>query len=258
MDDRTVDAYLERIGAKRPDRLDLAALRELHERHLLSVPYENVYAVEQRAFELVEAELVEKIVHRRRGGFCYELNGAFGLLLRALGFEVTVYAGRVLLGTPSGPAEWDHLCLRVDLDEPYLVDIGLGWFSRYPLRLDSVEVQTDQAGEFRIEPVSDDERIIHHNGTPLYRLWLRPRELDDFRESWWWHQTSPESHFAQEFICWLPTEDGRLLMLGNQLVRQKGDQWTDEFFNDDESLLAAYREHFGLDLDRVPPPAAQR
>ncbi|WP_329791228.1 arylamine N-acetyltransferase [Lentzea sp. DG1S-22] len=257
MDDETVDAYLERIGAKRPERLDPAALRELHERHLLSVPFENISRTERSPFDLVEAELVDKIVHRRLGGFCYELNGTFGLLLRALGFDVTMCAGRVLLGTESGPVEWDHLCLRVDFDEPYLVDIGLGWFSRHPLRLNSTEVQTDAAGEFLIEPSENGERIVHHNGKPLYRLWPQARELEDFRESWWWHQTSPESHFTQESTCWLPTQDGRLLMLGNQLVCQKGDQWTDEFFNDDESLLAAYRQYFGLELERVPPPAVQ-
>ncbi len=63
LDDQTVSAYLERIGAERPDRLDAAALRHLHERHSLSVPFETIdYHLGKEI--MLDERVVEKIVHQ--------------------------------------------------------------------------------------------------------------------------------------------------------------------------------------------------
>src|SRR5262249_56109893 len=97
MDDLQVDAYLARIGAGRPARVDAEALRDLQVHHLYAVPFENLGIHLGEPVSLDEGALVEKLVHRRRGGFCYELNGAFACLLSALGFTVT------LLAPPSSP-----------------------------------------------------------------------------------------------------------------------------------------------------------
>ncbi len=98
MDDAHVDAYLDRIGARRPERPDHAALRVLQRSHLGAVPFENLSIHLGEEIVLDADALVAKIVDRRRGGFCYELNGAFAALLRSLGFEVTLLAARVFDG----------------------------------------------------------------------------------------------------------------------------------------------------------------
>ena len=85
-----VDAYLRRIGATRPATADAAALRELHERHLATVPFENLDVILGVPIVLEEDRLLAKVIGGR-GGYCYELNTAFAALLRALGFEL---AGR--------------------------------------------------------------------------------------------------------------------------------------------------------------------
>ena len=95
MDETTLAAYLDRIGAGRPPVLDEAALGDLHRAHLMAVPFENLSIHLAESISLGEDGLIDKIVTRRRGGFCYELNGAFALLLQALGARVVLAAARV-------------------------------------------------------------------------------------------------------------------------------------------------------------------
>jgi len=103
MDGKELDAYLARIGAARPTRADAAALRELQLRHLLAVPFENLSIHLGEPIVLEPAALLDKLVRRRRGGFCYELNGAFADLLSTLGFGVTLLAARVFGEDGPGP-----------------------------------------------------------------------------------------------------------------------------------------------------------
>src|SRR3984885_12209295 len=95
MDRETVGAYLNRVGVAAPAGWDAAALRTLHRAHQLTVPFENLSLHLAEPVSLAEPDLIDKIVRRRRGGFCYELNGAFALLLEALGAQVSRGAARV-------------------------------------------------------------------------------------------------------------------------------------------------------------------
>ncbi len=88
-------AYLARIGVRGPLVLDAAALRGLHQAHLATVPFENLSIHLGEPISLNEADLIGKIVTRRRGGFCYELNGAFACLLERLGAQVRRVSARV-------------------------------------------------------------------------------------------------------------------------------------------------------------------
>src|SRR3954453_4714217 len=120
------DAYLDRLDLHRPAAADAAALRALQERHLDVVPFESLSIPLGEPLELTEDALFDKIVRRRRGGFCYELNGLFAALLRELGFDATLHAAQMysdagVLGPPLDP-----VAIRVMLDEPWLVDVGSG------------------------------------------------------------------------------------------------------------------------------------
>ncbi|MGC0418961.1 arylamine N-acetyltransferase family protein [Embleya sp. AB8] len=256
MDDARIDAYLARLGMPRPARADAATLAELQWRHLLAVPFENLDIHLGRPISLAEDALLGKLLDRGRGGFCYELGGTFALLLRALGYRVTLLAARTLdtegrLGIP-----FDHLALRVDLDHPWLVDVGFGRFTHHPLRLDVRTDQVEPGGVFRLVEGTDGDLDVLHDGRPEYRLEARPRELPDFAAGCWWHQTSPSSHFTRAPICSRPTADGRITISDRTLVRSTGPDRHEEPLTDDAALLSAYREHFGITLDRAParPP----
>lgn len=138
MDIEQVDAYLGRLGigpSDRPAAPTADVLRELQLRHLRTVPFENLSVHLGEAIVLEEDRLLEKVVGARRGGFCYELNGAFGALLEALGFGVTRLAARVHGGEGRLGIPYDHLALRVRTAEgsEWLADVGFGAHSHYPL-----------------------------------------------------------------------------------------------------------------------------
>jgi N-hydroxyarylamine O-acetyltransferase len=247
-----LDAYLARLGLDRPGTVDAHALRKLQVRHLEVIPFENLSVHLGEPIGLAEDALFDKIVQRRRGGFCYELNGAFSFLLRELGFKVTLLAAKVF-----GPDGWlgppfDHLALRVDLDEPWLVDVGFGRFSRHPLRLYGVDAQHDPDGEFVLLDGPDGDIDVHQDGVPGYRLETRARQLSEFVPMAWWHSTSPASHFTQGPTCSLPTAGGRITLAGDRLIESIDGVRTERTLAGDQEILDAYRVNFGITLDKVP------
>ncbi|MEU6219225.1 arylamine N-acetyltransferase [Streptomyces sp. NPDC047022] len=270
MNSAQVDAYLRRIGAEHPAWPTVDVLRELHLRHLQAVPFENLSIHLGEEIVLEEKPLLDKIVRRRRGGFCYELNGAFALLLKALGFDVTLLAARVYgkegrLGVP-----YDHLALLVRTVDggDWLTDVGFGAHSHFPLALGERGEQRDPAGVFRVVEAGADAAGVHGGGgsaevedldvlmegKPQYRLELRPRVLGDFRIGAWWNSTSPVSHFVRSLVCSRVTEGGgRVTLSGSRLtVTPRGGEKEVSELADDKEVLEAYRERFGIELDRVP------
>jgi N-hydroxyarylamine O-acetyltransferase len=257
MHDETAREYLRRIGATAPTKPDLESLADLMRRHLATVPFENLSIHLGEPIVLDEDALLAKIVGRNRGGFCYELNGAFAALLRHLGYAVTVLAARVITPVGLGPP-FDHMTLRVDLDEPWLTDVGFGRFVSQPVRLDVRGDQHDPAGVVRVEPAPYDDLDVHLNGEPQFRMEQRPRDLDEFAATCWYHQSSPESHFTQSLACSLPTSRGRITLSGRHLITTVDGERTEQELDSDAAVLACYRDAFGIVLDRVPASPSAR
>jgi N-hydroxyarylamine O-acetyltransferase len=254
VEDKLVDDYLGRIGCPPVNRADAETLRSLHRAHQMSVPFENLSIHMAEPISLAEADLLAKIVARRRGGFCYELNGAFALLLTAIGFEVERTAARVYGGGTLGPP-FDHMALVVrpsDGSGPWLADVGFGSHSTYPLLLEDGAEQHDPAGLFQVVPAADGDLEVLKGSEPQYRLERRARSLEDFVPTCWWQQTAPQSHFRAGLICSLLTGDGRISLSGRTLITTSDGSRTEDELTDDAAVLAAYRDHFGIVLDRVP------
>jgi N-hydroxyarylamine O-acetyltransferase len=252
--DQEVAAYLDRIAVARPPVLDAAALRALHLAHLRTVPFENLSIHLDEAVSLETADLMDKIVRRRRGGFCYELNGAFALLLEALGARVSRVAARVYGADGLGPP-FDHLALVVRLADgtcPWLADVGFGSHSSYPLLFDSRSEQDDPAARFLLADADEGDIEVLKDGAPQYRLEPRPRALPDFGATCWYQQTSPQSSFTGGSICSLLTADGRVSIAGRTLIRTSGGERQEQQLSSDEAVLAAYRDLFGISLSRLP------
>ncbi len=250
--------YLHRINAEPVDTPNAAGLARLQRRHLATVPFENLAVHLPGALSLDPADLVEKVVHRRRGGFCFELNGLFGLLLRALGYRVDLVGARVFHGSTPGPPQ-DHLALVVtDVDGGrWLADVGFGRFALGPLRWDSRAEQMDGVGVFRLTDTPDGQVDVHHGTEGAYRVDPRPLALADFAPMCWWHSTSPASGFTRRLTCSLPLGEAgdRVTLAGRRLIRTVGDQREEIELATDEEVLAAYRTEFGIELNEVPSVA---
>lgn len=247
---RDVNAYLERIGYQSSTAPTPDTLRAIHRAHLLTVPFENLDIARGRTIVLDEDALVRKIVERRRGGFCYELNGAFAALLRSLGFQVTLLSARVARDAGGEGPEFDHLCLRVDLDEPWLADVGFGESFLEPLRLQTDIEQVDPAGIFRIEQRGDrlqlEKKEPDGSWKRQYSFTQQPRRLEEFADMCRYHQTSSESSFTRKSICTRATEDGRITLADTKLIITNRGQRTETVLVSDEERSKALKEYFGV------------
>jgi N-hydroxyarylamine O-acetyltransferase len=257
MDEQASQQYLKRIGAQRPTGPTQEALNDLHTRHQLAVPFENLSIHLGEPITLGEESLFEKIVLRRRGGFCYELNGAFARLLGALGFPVSYLAAGVFGEGGTVSPLFDHMVLGVQAGGPWLADVGFGDHSLHPLRMDDPDPQLDPHGTFQVSRTPEGDLDILRDGKPQYRVETRPRRLEDFGPACWWQQTSTGSHFTQSLVCTLPLDGGRgrVTLNGRRLIRTMADERHEMVLGSDGEVLAAYRDLFGIHLDRVPQPA---
>lgn len=244
--------YLARIAYTGPTNPTAETLRALHRAHLYTVPFENLDISLGRNITCDAERFFHKIVDLRRGGFCYELNGAFAALLRELGFRVTVLSARVAREDGSASPEFDHMTLRVDLDEPWLADVGFGDSFLEPLRLIPEVEQEQHTERFRIVAVGDvmivQRQMTGDTWKSQFRFTQTPRQLADFEPRCQFQQTSPESHFTRQRICTLPTRDGRITLSDLKLIQTIGKSREEHMLLSEDEWRAALLEHFGVRL----------
>ena len=247
-----VRGYFDRIGYSGPSATTAVNLRALHRAHLLTVPFENLDISFGREIVLDEDTILKKIVELRRGGFCYELNCAFTALLRALGFQVTLLSARVARSDGGEGPEFDHLTLRVDLQQAWLADVGFGDSFLEPLRLESEVEQSDPAGTFRL--VEDggrwhmQKRGSDGNWMAQYSFSLQPRSLEEFAGMCHVHQTSPKSSFTQKRICSRATPEGRITLSEMKLVVTTGGCRQETTIGSEEERQRILVSEFGIRL----------
>jgi len=245
-------AYLSRIGYSGPTEPNAETLRGLHRAHLYSVPFENLDIGLHRKIECTERAALHKIVERKRGGFCYEMNGAFSALLRSLGFEVTLLSARVAREDGTLGPEFDHLTLRVDLDEPWLADVGFGDSFIDALRLNPDVEQAQGRRQFRLV---EQDGLWHMQRADSNQPWkleyafrLIPRRLEEFAAMCEYHQTSPESSFTRKRICTLARPDGRITLTENRLILTAGGEKTEAKVDSAEEWATELKTNFNIVL----------
>jgi N-hydroxyarylamine O-acetyltransferase len=250
-DKMNVPAYLQRLHYTGLTGPAAETLRALHQAHLLAVPFENLDIHLGRTIALDEGAFYRKVVERRRGGFCYELNGLFAALLRRLGFEVTLLSARVAGADGRFGPEFDHLTLLVQLEERWLADVGFGEGFREPLRLDEPGEQRQTHGAYRLSREGQSWTYWWRNEAAdwqaQYAFTLQPRQLADFAGMCRHQQTSPDSHFTQKRICSLATPAGRVTLTDSRLIVTSGGQREEQELMTQAEYAAALRDYFGVE-----------
>jgi N-hydroxyarylamine O-acetyltransferase len=202
------DAYFRRIGYTGPLAPTLETLTDIHFRHPQAIPFENLDPLLQRPVSLQPEALERKLLHDRRGGWCFEHNLLLKEVLQDLGFQVTGLAARVLWNAPEDSIRVrSHMLLRVDgiANGPYIADVGFGGLTlTAPLRLVVGVEQTTPHEAFRL--IEDQEAFVLHvlvRGAwkPLYRFDLQPQVLADY-EAWNWYLANhPDSPFVCDLLA---------------------------------------------------------
>lgn len=243
-------AYLQRINYTGPLAPTAETLRRLQQAHLWAVPFENLSIHSGEAIVLDDAALFDKIVHRRRGGFCYELNGLFAALLRALGFEVAMLSAQVANAEGEFGPDFDHMTLMVTIDRPWLVDVGFGDSFLEPLLLVDNEEQVQGERSYRISPdgvhLKLSQRTNAAEWKAQYRFTLEPYQYPDYAEMCWYHQTSPQSHFTQARICSRATVAGRITLSGMRFIKTAGAEREEQSLANEAEYATILREQFGI------------
>ncbi len=251
-------AYLARIGVAPPISPDAQSLSTLQLAHLMAVPFENLDIHLGRKIVLDKASFFQKIVHQRRGGFCYELNGLFAVLLLDLGFRVTLLSARVPRAQGDFGPDYDHLTLLVEFpgNQPRrLVDVGFGDSFLEPLLFDEPGVQPaapyDNASAYRLHRVGNDVTLLRREegGTwkPQYAFSETPRRLEEFTAMCHFQQTSPDSHFTQRRVCSRATPTGRITLADLRLIITEKGSRTERMLSEDE-YRPTLLDHFGIAL----------
>ena len=211
----SVKDYLKRIGFRGRIARTAETLAELQRCHMMSVPYESVDIWRGKADPLTYEAMYDKIVRRRRGGYCFELNGMFGWLLRELGFKTEEYFGRWLMDESTEIPARRHRIIKVAIGKrTFIADVGVGQRAPLtPLEFICGKIQRREGVDYRF--VRDrrlgfvQEARLKGVWTKVYSFDLAPQEPIDFMYVHYFCVNSPDSFFRGNLIVHIPTENGR-------------------------------------------------
>jgi len=254
-----IKAYLERINYRGSLVPTAETLRELQVAHLLEVPFENLSIHARQPIVLEDEALFTKIVQNRRGGFCYEANGLFAALLRALGFDVAMLSAEVANAEGEFGPDFDHMALMVtpqvsspgSLAQRWLADVGFGDSFLEPLLLDQRDEQVQGSRAYRI--LSEGGRLVlmrrdeGDEWKAQYRFTLQAYTYVDYAEMCRYHQTSPQSHFTTSRVCSRATKDGRITLSEMRLITtSKTGGRQERTLTSEEEYAEVLRDQFGI------------
>jgi len=245
-------AYLERIGYNGTIDNSLATLTELQKCHVYTVPYENLDIINRVPLSLDISDLFDKIVTRRRGGYCFELNALFGWLLVELGFTVTNYFARFWRDETSTPPKRRHHILQVHAEgKPYLCDVGVGGIApRKPILMaeNIVHEQANEAYQLERDSYFGWVLLERKKGewSRLYTFTEEPQLLQDFIMTSYWCEHAPDSIFVTTPMAAIRTDTGRNTIAGEEFRIFTAEGVRAFTPATQEEYTEALREYFGI------------
>lgn len=245
--------YFQHIGfsgAAQPNEVTVAELMRLQ---LCKVPFENLDVQAGKIVSLVPEEIVSKILDHQRGGYCYEVNGLFSMVLTALGIEHFYVAARPMFYAQRRPKT--HMAIVVKLGhELLLCDLGFGSYGlRQPMSMSQLGSAVSQGYDrFRLSLQADGEYLlsaqIHGEWVAQYAFDLKPQEWLDFEPVNYLNSTHPDAIFVKQLLIILQTTEGRKILSGSTLKIWTRGSLTEQALSPHELKKVLYEE-FGLTKD---------
>ena len=245
--------YLQRLGFDTPPAPTLETLRLLQLRHTGAFPFENLSTLAGEPVLIDLPSIERKVLHERRGGYCYELNCLFLALLQTLGFDARGISGRVVMGHPEGA--WTARTHRLSLVSlegvRYITDVGFGGMvPTAPLLLDSLAEQLTPHEPYRIEPHADGYTLranVAGDWRAMYIFDLQRQEDIDYVVGNWYVSTHPESSFTRQLMV-ARTGEGwrRTLNNGSFAIHRMGAESERHQVANVDELIDLLKTEFGI------------
>jgi N-hydroxyarylamine O-acetyltransferase len=236
-----LDGYFERIGWRGGQ--DVAGILA---HHMRAIPFENFDVLLGKRPRLDLEGLEAKLVHARRGGYCYEHSTLLAAVLRELGVAVQTHSARVVMMTPREQAPRTHMFLTVGND---VLDPGFGGYApQLPVPIGG------QAGAHRIVRDGNDIALEVENGDAWWRLWVSTLEHDqpiDFEMANHFTATHPASPFTSRIMARAFSADGKVTLANRDATITRGGVSRTWQLADRAELRACVREHWGFDLPEL-------
>ncbi len=256
-----LNGYFDRINYRGAAEPNLDVLQALVTAHTRAIPFENLDPVLGAPVDdLSPAALTNKLVHRRRGGYCYEHNGLMGYVLAEIGFRVRRLAARVTWMLPPDaalPAQ-AHTVLAVTFrgsQGSYLVDVGFGGQTpTSPIRIETGSVQQTTHEPYRLEDRGEGlvlAALIRGEWQPLYEFSTRTAPEIDLKVSSWFVSTHPSSHFVTGLTAARVTDDARLNLAGRNLAIHRADGSEKLRLHDAAAVIEVLNDRFGINVADV-------
>lgn len=251
--------YFDHIGHSDLPKPTLDCLVGLHRSQATTIPFENLDVLADIPISLEPAALLDKLVRRNRGGYCFELNGLLSAVLRSVGFEVNDHLARVLLSA-EGPQAYPltHQVLTVKhSDRTWLCDVGFGGGGLLePMLLEPGSVVKQGVHEFRIQEFGEHGYLLQRRGdngwSNSYCFTLQQYYKPDFLVANHFTATHADSLFRLFRFVNLPTMDGSLSIHGNQFIEQKELARTVVEIHSGRQLKQLLTSRFGINSRNLP------
>lgn len=256
MNQTDLQAYLKKVGISQSLNINTDTLLLLHNAQHRRLPFENFDIALGRRISVAEQDIINKLIYRERGGYCYELNALLFNVLKTIGFDARPLLGRVhLSGTPSGRT---HQFTLVTMGEDkWIVDVGFGSNTpRAPLPFVlNQDIHTDlQTFRFiehelvgymlQVQSYDDPEQWID-----LYSLDFEHVFDGDIVCGNHYTSTSPNSHFTSSRVAALATDSGIITLFNHSLKYRANGEVVEIELEAGETYLSALKTHFGIALD---------
>jgi len=249
-------AYLARIAYDGPLAPRAGVLAGLQQAHQRAIPFENLSIPLGESVRLDLPWLMDKLVRRRRGGYCFEQNSLFRAVLDRIGFRTSILAARVR-STDAAPTSRNHMTLRVgDADGgDWLVDVGFGSTSPgRPLPIvDGAAIQGTafrhclaqrRPGQWRLSAWA----VGMAEPAAWYEFTEEPHFPIDMAMANYWTATHPESRFTQVLTAQRIDAEGALVLRDWTLTRYTARGQQEERLAGEPARLALIREELGIDI----------
>lgn len=260
MNDREREAYLNRIGYEGELRTDKKCLEKIMELHLCSIPFENLEVFDDgRVPSLRSEDIYEKIIVRKRGGYCFELNKLFYELLKALDFRVIPVAVRILWNREELPPVLHRATLVIFEEGSYYCDVGYGGPGPKKPVLMKDGIHREKNGWYRVnmKPGNTNGEILverrkEEKYLPILRFSQTPTVEADFELLNFYCSKSPDVLFTRKRVVSICRPEGSVALTGDVLTIQKEDGSIETRISDSEETIRLWMEHyFGLEFLQI-------